>query len=137
MRIIYIPVTKKITEKNFKNYFKCFLYDIYIILKNFSFNRKVTKGTSGYIDAAIHSNSFVIELPYNYCLFFSKILNLFFDGFFINWKFTNYRKDKDAIEAKLIISDVEVLRGAISIGRPRPINSGPITLALLIDLIIL
>jgi len=102
MRIIYIPVTKKITEKNFKNYFKCFLYDICIILKNFSFNRKVTKGTSGYIDAAIHSNSFVIELPYNYCLFFSKILNLFFDGIFINWKFTNYRKDKDTIEAKLI-----------------------------------
>ena len=93
---------KKITEKNFKNYFKCFLYDIYIILKNFSFNRKATKGTSGYIDAAIHSNSFVVELPYNFCLFFSKILNLFFDGIFINWKFTNYRKNKDDIEAKLI-----------------------------------
>ena len=102
MRIIYIPVTKKITEENFKNYFKCFLYDIYIILKNFSFNRKASKSTSGYIDAAIHSNSFVIEIPYNFCLFFSKILNLFFDGIFINWKFTNYRKNKDDIEAKLI-----------------------------------
>ncbi len=103
MRIIYIPVTKKITEKNFLNYLKCFLYDIYIVLKNFSFNNKATNSTSGYIDAAIHSNSFVIELPYNYCLIFSKILNLLFDGIFINWKFTNYRKDKDSIESKLLI----------------------------------
>ena len=102
MKILYIPVTKKITEKNLKNYFKCFLYDIYIILKNFSFNRKITNSTSGYIDAAIHSNSYVLELPYNYCLIFSKILNLFFDGIFINWKFTNYRKDKKDIEKKLV-----------------------------------
>ena len=35
MKIIYIPVTKKITERNLKNYIKCFIYDIYIILKNF------------------------------------------------------------------------------------------------------
>ena len=27
MKILYIPVTKKIKEKNFKNYFVCFLYD--------------------------------------------------------------------------------------------------------------
>ena len=101
MRIIYIPVTKKVTEKNFKNFLRCFVYDIYILLKNFSFNKKATKSTSGYIDAAIHSNAFVIELPYNYCLIFSKILNLLFDGIFINWKFTNYRKDKDALEYKL------------------------------------
>ena len=31
------------------------------------------------------------------------------------------------MEAKLIISDVEDLKGAISIGWPRPINKGPIT----------
>ena len=31
------------------------------------------------------------------------------------------------MEAKLIISDVEDLKGAISIGSPRPINNGPIT----------
>ena len=42
-----------------------------------------------------------------------------------------------AIDAILIISDVEDLSGAISIGRPKPISSGPITFALLIDLIIL
>ena len=102
MKILYIPVTKKITEKNFKNYFKCFLYDIYIILKNFSFNKKITKSTSGYIDAAIHSNAYVLELPYYFCLIFSKILNLFFDGIFVNWKFTNYRKDKKDIEKKLL-----------------------------------
>ena len=42
-----------------------------------------------------------------------------------------------AIEARLIISEVDDLRGAISIGSPKPINNGPITFALLIDLIIL
>ena len=102
MRIIYIPVTIKITEKNFKNFLRCIAYDIYIILKNFSFKKKATNSTSGYIDAAIHSNAFVIELPYNYCLTFSKILNLLFDGIFVNWKFTNYRKDKNALETKLL-----------------------------------
>ena len=102
MKILYIPVTKKIKEKNFKNYLKCFLFDIYIILKNFFFSRKITNSTSGYIDAAIHSNAHVLELPYNYCLIFSKILNLFFDGIFINWKFTNYRKDKQDLEKKLL-----------------------------------
>ncbi len=101
MRILYIPVTKKITEKTLKNYLKCFLYDVYIVLKNFSLNRKITNNTSGYIDAAIHSNAFVLELPYNYCLIFSKILNLFFDGIFVNWKFTNYRNDYQDLEKKL------------------------------------
>ena len=101
MKILYIPVTKKIKERNFKNYLKCFLYDIYIVIKNFSLNRKITKNTSGYIDAALYSNAYVLELPYNYCLIFSKILNLFFDGIFINWKFTNYRKDKKDLEEKL------------------------------------
>jgi glycosyltransferase involved in cell wall biosynthesis len=101
MKILYIPVTKKIKEKNVKNYLKCFLYDIYIVLKNFSFNKKINKNTSGYIDAAIHSNAYVLELPYNYCLIFSKILNLFFDGIFVNWKFTNYRNDKEDLEKKL------------------------------------
>lgn len=102
MKILYIPETKKITEKNFKNYLKCFFYDLYIFLKNFSFNRKVTKNTSGYINAAIYSNAYVFELPYKYCLIFSKILNLFFDGIFVNWKFTNYRKDKEVVEKKLL-----------------------------------
>ena len=102
MKILYIPVTKKIKEKSFKNYIICSLYDIYIVLKNFSFKKKISKSTSGYIDAAIHSNAFVLELPYNYCIFFSKILNLFFDGIFVNWKFTNYRKDKEDLEKKLI-----------------------------------
>ena len=72
MRIIYIPVTKKISEKNFKNLLKCFLYDIYVVLKNFS-KKKITKSTSGYIDAAIHSNAYVLEIPYNYCIIFSKM----------------------------------------------------------------
>ena len=94
MKILYIPVTKKIKDKNFKNHVICFLYDIYIVLRNFSLKKEISKSTSGYIEAAIHSNAFVLELPYNYFIFFSKILNLFFDGIFINWKFTNYRNDK-------------------------------------------
>ena len=102
MKILYIPETKKITEKNFRNYLRCFLYDIYVVIKNFSLDRKISKNTSGYINAAIHSNAFVLELPYNYCIFFSKILNLFFDGIFINWKFTNYRNDKEDLEKKLL-----------------------------------
>ena len=102
MKILYIPVTKKITEENLKNYIKCFLYDIYIVVKNLSFKRKATKSTSGYIDAAIHSNAYVLELPYNYCIIFSKILNLIFDGIFVNWKFTNLRSDKNNLELKLI-----------------------------------
>ena len=102
MKLLYIPVTKKITEENFKNYLKCFFYDIYIVLKNFSFNRKITKSTSGYIDSAIHSNAYTFELPYNYCILFSKILNLIFDGIFVNWKFTNLRNDKNNLELKLI-----------------------------------
>ena len=102
MKILYIPVTKKIKEKNFKNYFKCFLYDIKIILKNFSFNKRATNNTSGFIDSAIHSNAFTFELPYSYCMFFSKILNSLFDCIFINWKFTNYRSDISDIETKLI-----------------------------------
>ena len=102
MRIIYIPVTKKIDKKNFINYIKCLIYDVYIVLKNFSLKKKITKNTSGYVDAAIHSNSFVLELPYNYCIIFSKILNLLFDAVFINWKFTNYRSDKEDIEKKLL-----------------------------------
>ena len=93
MRIIYIPVTKKISKKNFINFLKCLLYDVYVILKNFSINRKITKNTSGYIDAAIHSNAYVLELPYNYCIFFSKFLNFLFDGIYVNWKFTNFRDD--------------------------------------------
>ena len=102
MKILYIPVTKKIKEKNFKNYVLCIFYDIYVVLKNFFFKKKISKNTSGYIDAAIYSNAYVLELPYNYCIFFSKILNLLFDGIFVNWKFTNNRNDQN-LESKLIL----------------------------------
>ena len=123
MRILYIPVTKKIKEKNFQNFFKCFFYDIFIVLKNFSFNRKATNNTSGYIDAAIHSNAYVLELPYNYCIIFSKILNFFFDGIFVNWKFTNYRKDKSTLEAKLLkLSKIFTIKKVIVDGTDKSIN---------------
>lgn len=42
-----------------------------------------------------------------------------------------------ATEARFNISEVEHLKGAISIAAPKPIKSGPITFALLIDFIIL
>ena len=123
MKILYIPVTKKITEKNLINYFKCFLYDIYIILKNFSFNRKITKSTSGYIDSAIHSNAYTFELPYHYCIFFSKVLNLFFDGIFVNWKFTNLRSDRNNLELKLIrLSKKFSIKKVIVDGTDKSIN---------------
>ena len=123
MKILYIPVTIKIKEKNFINYFKCFLYDIKIILKNFSFNKRATKNTSGYIDSAIHSNVFTFELPYKYCIIFSKILNFLFDGVFINWKFTNYRSDVNDIETKLIeLSKKFKIKKVIVDGRDRSIN---------------
>ena len=123
MKILYIPVTKKITEKNLKNYLKCFLYDIYIILKNFSFNKKITKNTSGYIDSAIHSNAYTFELPYHYCIFFSKVLNLFFDGLFVNWKFTNLRSDRNNLELKLIkLSNKFSIKKVIVDGTDKSIN---------------
>lgn len=102
MKIIYIPVTKKISDNNLKNLFKCFSFNILTILKNFLKNKKVTKNTQGYIDSALHSNANVFELPYNYCIFFSWILNLFFDGVFVNFKFTNNRKDLGNINFKLM-----------------------------------
>ncbi len=124
MKILYIPVTKKITEKNLINYFKCFLYDIYIILKNFSFSRKITKNTSGYIDSAIHSNAYTFELPYHYCIFFSKFLNTFFDGIFVNWKFTNLRSDKNNLELKLIkLSKKFSIKKVIVDGTDKSINT--------------
>jgi hypothetical protein len=123
MKILYIPVTKKIKDKNFKNHVICFLYDIYIVLRNFSLKKKISKNTSGYIDAAIHSNAFVLELPYNYCIFFSKILNLFFDSIFINWKFTNYRNDKEDLEKKLLkLSKIFNIKKVIVDGTDKSIN---------------
>jgi hypothetical protein len=101
MKILYVPVTKKVKEKNFKNYLKYFLYDVQIILKNFLLNKKITKNTHGYIESAIYSNAKVFELPYIYCIVFSKILNLIFDGVLIHWKFTMDRNDKN-INLKLI-----------------------------------
>ena len=101
MKILYIPTVIKIKDKGFKNNLKCFLYNIYIVLRNFFNFKKSTKNTSGYIDSALRSNAYTFELPYNYCIFFSKILNIVFDGIFINWKFTNLRNDPN-LKCKLI-----------------------------------
>ena len=123
MRILYIPLTKKIKEKNFRNYVMCLFYNIYVVVKNFSLNKKISKNTSGYIDAAIYSNAYVLELPYNYCVFFSKVLNLFFDGIFVNWKFTNYRSDKEDLEKKLLkLSKIFNIKKVIVDGTDKSIN---------------
>jgi glycosyltransferase involved in cell wall biosynthesis len=123
MRILYIPVTKKIKEKNFQNYLKCFFYDIYIVLKNFTFTKTISRNTSGYIDSAIHSNAYTIELPYSFCIMFSKIINLFFDGIFVNWKFTNYRSDINDLEFKLKkLSKKFKIKKVIVDGTDRSIN---------------
>ncbi len=123
MRILYIPVTKKIKDKNFQNYLKCFFYDIYTVLRNLRFSKKVSKNTSGYIDSAIHSNAYTFELPYSFCIIFSKILNLIFDGIFVNWKFTNYRRDINDLELKLIkLSKKFKIKKVIVDGTDRSIN---------------
>ena len=60
------------------------------------------------------------------------------DSYFVNHvRFDEGLKIGSATEAKFKISEVDDLKGAISIGKPKPINKGPITFALLIDLIIL
>ena len=93
------------------------------MLRHFSLKKEISKNTSGYIYAAIHSNAFVLELPYNYCIFFSKILNLFFDSIFINWKFTNYRNDKEDLEKKLLkLSKIFNIKKVIVDGTDKSIN---------------
>jgi len=104
MKILYIPVAKKIKENNLKNIFICFIYNIKIILKNFLLKKKITTSTQGYIESAIRMNAKIFELPFNYCIFFSKFLNLYFDGIFINWKFTNNRKDKKIYDKLIKLS---------------------------------
>ena len=97
IKIIYIPpAVIKIRKKNIKNLLKSFLYEIYILLKNFYLLRNSrVNNTSGYVEDAIYSNAYVFELPFNYAIFFSKILNYFFDGIFVNWKFDKYRNPEN------------------------------------------
>jgi len=97
LKLIYIPPALfKIRKKNFKKLFLSIIYDFYIIFKNFFFIRySKTNSTSGYIEDALYSNAYVFTLPYNFCLFFSKILNIFFDGLFISIKFDKFRNPEN------------------------------------------
>ena len=54
-----------------------FLYNFIILLRNFDLRKTTRQDTSGYIDAAIHSNAHVIELPYTLCIFLSNFLKFF------------------------------------------------------------
>lgn len=77
------------------------IHDLKIILKNFFKKKTLNKSTSGFVEQSLEANFKVIELPYFITIFFSNILNIFFDGVFINWKFTNLRDDKN-LERKLL-----------------------------------
>jgi glycosyltransferase involved in cell wall biosynthesis len=79
----------------------CVIHDLKIILKNFFKKKTLNKSTSGFVEQSLEKNFKVIELPYFITIFFSNILNTFFDGVFINWKFTNLRDDKN-LERKLL-----------------------------------
>jgi len=79
----------------------CVIHDLKIILKNFFKKKTLNKSTSGFVEQSLEKNFLVIELPYFITIFFSNILNTFFDGVFINWKFTNLRDDKN-LERKLL-----------------------------------
>ena len=91
LKIIYIPAAIKNRDKSLKNFLKCFFYNFVILLRNFNLRKKTRQDTSGYIDAAIHSNAYVVELPYSVCMLLSNFLNFLFDGIFVNWKFTSSR----------------------------------------------
>lgn len=96
LKFLYIPPTPfKVRGKNSKLYVVSILYDFYTIFKNLKnlFFQKKSKinSTSGYIEDSIYSNAYVVTLPYKYCIFFSKFLDIFFDGIIINSKFDKFR----------------------------------------------
>ena len=94
-KILYIrPTSVKIKKKNFFLYIKYFLFELYKIIQNFNFKRKSrNKHTSGFIEDAFYSNAYIVELPYILTIFFSKILNLFFDAIVIDYKFDKFRNN--------------------------------------------
>ncbi len=100
-RIIYIPPSYKINSKSIVNTLLCILFDFKTILKNFFKKKNINKSTSGFVEQSLETNFKVVELPYFFLVFFGKILNFFYDGIFINWKFTNLRDDKN-LEKKLL-----------------------------------
>ena len=101
LKIIYVPAVIKNKNYKFEDYLRCFFYNFIIIFRNFSLNKKTRHDTSGYIDTAIHTNAYILELPYSLTLFLSRFLNFYFDAIFINWKFTNSR-DKFETRLKLL-----------------------------------
>ena len=100
-KIIYIPVSYKIKKKNFINLLICIYYDFKNIIKGFFKINDLNKSTSGFVEQSLKLNFKIIKLPYSFSLIFSNLINHFFDAIFINWKFTNFRDDKN-LESKLI-----------------------------------
>ena len=100
-KIIYIPVSYKIEKKNFINLLICIYYDFKTLIKKFFKINDLNKSTSGFVEQSLKLNFKIIELPYSFSLIFSRFINYFFDAIFINWKFTNFRNDKN-LESKLI-----------------------------------
>jgi len=100
-KIIYIPPSYKINEKKFLNILICIFYEFKTILKNFYKSKNSNNNTSGFIEQSLHTNFKVYEFPYFFTNIFIRILDIFFDGMFINWKFTNFRNDKN-LEKKIL-----------------------------------
>ena len=100
-KIIYIPPSYKINEKKFLNILICIFYELKTILKNFFKSKNSNNNTSGFIEQSLHINFKVYEFPYFFTNIFIRILDVFFDGMFINWKFTNFRNDKN-LEKKIL-----------------------------------
>lgn len=94
-KIIYIPPSYKINKINRFNQFVCILFDLKTIFKNLIKTKKSNKSTSSFVEQSLRAKFQILELPYFYAIFFSKILNNFYDGIFVNWKFTNFREDEN------------------------------------------
>ncbi len=100
-KIVYIPVSYKIEKKNFINLLICVYYDFKSLIKGFFKNNDLNRSTSGFVEQSLKLNFKIVELPYSFSLIFYHLINYFFDAIFINWKFTNFRNDKN-LESKLI-----------------------------------
>ena len=100
-KIIYIPPSYKINKKNILDILFCILFDLKTIFKNFKKRKNINKSTGGFVEQSLKANFKLVELPYFFLVFFGRILVFFYDGIFINWKFTNLRDDKN-LEKKLL-----------------------------------
>ena len=101
-KIIYIPPAFKIKKKTIVNLIICIFYDFKTLIKNIFKKEFLTNSTSSYLEQSLRMNFKVLEIPYNYSLFFRKYINNNFEGIFINFKFSNQHGPDLNIEKKLL-----------------------------------